>query len=101
MPHSELFLRSSFFSPEHPIYMQFGRTFGLALVVLGILLFGFQAVLVVTPRKNSQATGVTANAEHRTNPLPGIVGAGSLIIGIAMLTTARRKDEPEPKHAVK
>ena len=39
--------------------------------------------------------------KHKTTSLPGIIGAGSLVIGIVVLTTARRKDEPEPKHAVK
>jgi hypothetical protein len=81
--------------------MQFGRICGLALVVLGIILCGLQAVLVVAPKMNRQANKVTSNAEHRSNPLPGIVGAGSLVAGIAMLATARRRDEPEPKHAVK
>jgi hypothetical protein len=80
--------------------MQFGRTFGLALIVLGVLLFGLQAALVVTPRNNSQGTEA-ANAERRTNPLPGIVGAGSLVIGLALFAKARRTDEPDPKHAVK
>lgn len=80
--------------------MQFGRTFGLALIVLGVLLFGLQAALVVTPRNNSQGTEA-ANIERRTNPLPGIVGAGSLFIGIALFAKARRTDEPDPKHAVK
>lgn len=81
--------------------MQFGRISGLALVVLGIILCGLQVVLIVTPKKDSQATEVTANAQRRTNPLPGIVGAGSLITGIALLATAGRRDEPAPKYAVK
>lgn len=81
--------------------MQFGRICGLALAVLGIILCGLQAVLVVAPKMGQQATEVRSDAQHRTNPLPGIVGAGSLIAGIAMLATARRGDEPEPKNAVK
>ena len=90
-----------FVSGKHPIDMQFGRTFGIALVVLGIILCGLQAMLIVAPKKDSQATEVTANAPRRTNPLPGIVGAGSLITGIALLATARRRDEPAPKYSVK
>ena len=90
-----------FVTIEHLMNMQFGRTFGLALIGLAVLLFALQAVLVVTPRINNQDTEATANAERRTNPLPGIVGAGSLIIGIALFARARRTDEPEPKHAVK
>ena len=81
--------------------MQFGRISGLALVVLAIILCTLQAVLIVAPIGRSQATEVTANAQRRTTPLPGIVGAGSLITGIALLATARRRDEPAPKYAVK
>jgi hypothetical protein len=33
--------------------------------------------------------------------LPGIVGAGSLVAGIALFVTARRRDEPDPKNQVK
>jgi len=81
--------------------MQFGRFCGLALVVLGIILCGLQVVLVVAPKMNRQASEVTSNAEHRSNPLPGIVGAGSLVAGIAMRRAVASRDEPEPKHAVK
>jgi hypothetical protein len=60
-------------------------------------------VLFVTPKKDRQApeTATTTNTEHRTTPLPGVVGAGALIAGIAILATARRRDEPERKYAVK
>jgi hypothetical protein len=83
--------------------MQFGRISGIALIILGIVLCGLQAVLVVTTKKDRQApeTTATTNTEHRTTPLPGVVGAGSLLAGIAILTTARRRDEPERKYAVK
>jgi hypothetical protein len=81
--------------------MQFGRISGLALIVLGIILCALQAVLIVAYKGRSQATEVTANAQRRATPLPGIVGAGSLITGIALLATARRRDEPPPKYAVK
>jgi hypothetical protein len=36
-----------------------------------------------------------------TNSLPGMVGAGSLGLGIALFVTARRKDEPQPKYRAK
>jgi hypothetical protein len=39
--------------------------------------------------------------EHKTSSLPGVIGAASLIVGIVVFATARRKDEPDPKHAVK
>jgi hypothetical protein len=83
--------------------MQFGRISGIALILLGIVLCGLQAALVVTPKKDRQASETTAttNTEHRTTLLPGVVGAGSLLAGIAVLATARRRDEPERKYAVK
>jgi len=81
--------------------MQFGKISGLALILLGIVLCGLQAVLVVSPKKDRQASEATTNTEHRTTPLPGVVGAGSLLAGIAILATARRRDEPERKYAVK
>jgi len=90
-----------FVPAEHLINMQFGRISGLALVVLGIILCGLQAVLIVAPKKDSQAAEVTAKSQHRATPLPGIVGVGSLITGIALFATARRKDEPPAKYAVK
>ena len=39
---------------------------------------------------------------HRTkvNPLPGYIGAGSLIVGIALFMAAKRKDEPDRKYRV-
>ena len=81
--------------------MQFGRISGIALILLGIVLCGLQAVLVVSLKKVRQASETTTNTEHRTTLLPGAVGAGSLLAGIAILATARRRDEPERKYAVK
>ena len=80
--------------------MQFGRISGLALVVLGIVLCGLQAVLLVTPKRDRQAPEATT-AEHRPSSLPGLVGAASVIAGIAILATSRRRDEPDRKYAVK
>jgi len=82
--------------------MQFGRISGIALIVLGIVLCSLQAVLLVTPKKDRQAPETTTTAaEHRPSSLPGLVGAGSLIAGIAILATGRRRDEPDQKYAVK
>jgi len=81
--------------------MQFGRISGIALIVLGIVLCGLQAVLLVTPKKDRQAPEATTAAEHRPSSLSGLVGAGSLIAGIAILATGRRRDEPDQKYAVK
>jgi len=81
--------------------MQFGRIYGMGLIVLGIILCLLQFVRYAAgPKKEvNSAQGVT-NGQHVTSSLPGIVGAGSLGVGIALFLTARRKDEPEPKYRV-
>ena len=82
--------------------MQFGKISGLGLIVLGILLCGLQFVQYVTPLKGPAPPEQSmTRPEHKTNSLPGIIGAGSFVLGIVLLATARRKDEPDPKHAIK
>jgi hypothetical protein len=60
----------------------------------------------MAPPKNEASpaqteTRTVTKTEYVTRSLPGIVGAGSLVAGIALLITARRKDEPNPKYKVK
>jgi hypothetical protein len=82
--------------------MQFGKISGLGLIVLGILLCGLQFIQWTLPAKPAAPSDRSmAQPEHKTTSLPGIIGTGSLVGGIVLLATARRKDEPEPKHAVK
>ena len=82
--------------------MQFGRTFGFALMVLGLILCTLQLMWYGVPlRKPSNAAPTVSTELHVTSSLPGIVGAGSLVIGIALFVTARRRDEPNPKYKVK
>jgi hypothetical protein len=83
--------------------MQFGRFHGIALAVLGVILLAIQAMLYMTPRQLvTRATEPsTPKVEHKTNPLPGILGLASLTAGVAIFVTKRRADEPEAKNAVK
>lgn len=83
--------------------MQFGKISGLALIILGILLCGLQGVQYIAPQRVPVAPDQqsTTRPQHKTSSLPGIIGAGSIVIGIVLVLTARRKDEPEPRHAVK
>jgi len=71
-------------------------------MVLGILLCGLQFMQYVTPPKSPAAPDpAITRPEHKTSSLPGVIGVASLVVGIVVFATARRRDEPEPKNAVK
>jgi len=83
--------------------MQFGRFHGVALITLGVMLFGLQTMLYMTTKQ--VATGPpefsTTKLERETYPVPGILGIASLMAGAAILATRRRGAETEAKNAVK
>jgi hypothetical protein len=82
--------------------MQFGRIHGIALTILGIVLLGIQSVYYMMPTNViSGPTAVSQTEHHAVNPLIGIVGLISLIAGVAIVATAKRRDEPDRKNAVK
>jgi hypothetical protein len=86
--------------------MQFGRVYGLGLIILGIILCVFQFVVPYMAPSNTVDAEQTqtrreTRADHVRSSLPGIVGTAALVAGIALLATARRKDEPESKYKVK
>lgn len=82
--------------------MQLGKIDGFALIVLGLMLFGLQTMVYMTPKQ--LVTGPprfsTPKREHETYPMPGILGIVSSMAGATILAR-RRVDEPEAKHAVK
>jgi hypothetical protein len=83
--------------------MQLGKIHGFALIVLGVMLLGLQAMVYMTPKQ--VVTGPpefsTTKAEHETYPVPGILGLVFLTAGIAILASGLGADEPEAKNAVK
>lgn len=82
--------------------MQFGRVYGISVVLLGIALLVFQLSFFMAPKKDVIALAQsTTAAEHRTNPLPGILGGSSLIGDIVMFATASRRDELDGENALK
>jgi hypothetical protein len=82
--------------------MQFGRIYGISLIVLGVILCLFQFVkYAAQPKKDVNPVQTEKKSAHIVSSFPGIVGAGSLVVGIALFITARRKDEPNPKYQVK
>jgi len=82
--------------------MQFGRFHGIALITLGVMLFGLQTMLYMTTKQ--VVTGppefLTTKLEHETYPVPGILGLVFLTAGVTILATRRRADELEAKSAV-
>src|SRR5260370_20949520 len=85
--------------------MQFGRIYGIGLTILGIVLCVLQFVMYMTPRQKEvnpaqTETRTVTKTEPGTSSLPGIIGAGSLVAGIALFVTARRKDETKPTYTV-
>ena len=82
--------------------MQFGRTYGISLIILGIILCLLQFVRYAAgPKKEVNSAQAVPKDQHVTSSLPGIAGAGSLGLGIALFVTARRRDEPQPKYRAK
>ena len=82
--------------------MQFGKIHGIALAILGIVLLGIQTVYYMMPTNAiSGPTAVSRTAHHAVNPIFGIIGVISLVVGAAIIATASRRDEPDRKNAVK
>ena len=82
--------------------LQFGRIHGIALAILGIVLLSIQTVYYMMPTTvTSGPIAVSQTPHHTANPLIGIVGLISLLVGVAVVATANRRDEPDRKNAVK
>jgi hypothetical protein len=82
--------------------VQFGRIQGIAVMVLGVLLLGAQAMISLGPRQpDAPSEMATRPVEHKITVIPGIIGFVSLLVGMGLIYTARRRDEPETGHAVK
>jgi uncharacterized membrane protein len=83
--------------------MQFGRIHGIALFVLGLILILVQALISLSPRKEtvSPARDVTPSVESKLSFAPGVFGGIFLLGGIWVIFTSRRSDEPPPERAVK
>jgi hypothetical protein len=81
---------------------QLGKIHGFALIVVGVILFGLQAMLYMTPKQvvTGPPESPTTKAGHETYPAPGILGLVCLTAGVAILVTRRRADELEARNAV-
>jgi hypothetical protein len=81
---------------------ELGKIHGFALIALGVMLFGLQAMLYMTPKQvvTGPPESPTTKVGHETYPAPGIIGLMCLTAGVAILVTRRRADELETKNAV-
>ena len=71
--------------------MKFKSLFGIILVIVGIIAFGYQGITYVTREKVIDIGSLHVTAEKkRTIPLPPIVGAIALVGGIALLVLDRK-----------
>jgi hypothetical protein len=81
--------------------MQFGRLMGGGLMLLGILLIGIQLTLGFGHKKEGTSYNDPGLSSPRDLPVPVFIGAALLIGGAVTFAMARRRDEPDPEHAVK
>jgi hypothetical protein len=67
--------------------------FAIILIAIGIVAFGYQGITYTTKETVVDIGPLKIDAEKtKTFPLPPIVGAISLIGGIALLAMGRKKD---------
>ena len=82
--------------------MYFGRTFGTALMVLGVILCIFQFVSYTAQlKREATSTRAVTRETYVVRLLPGVVGADSFVAGIAIFVTARRRNDSNSKCEVK
>ena len=79
-----------------------GKIHGFALIALGVVLFGLQAMLYMTPKQvvTGPPESPTTKVGHETYPAPGILGLVCLTAGVAILVTRQRANELEAKNAL-
>ena len=63
----------------------------IALIILGVLAFGYQGITYTTQEKVIDVGPIKATVEkEKTIPLTPVMGAVALISGIALLVAGRR-----------
>lgn len=68
------------------------RVLGIALIILGVVAFGYQGITYTTQEKVIDVGSLTATVEkEKTFPLPPIVGAAALVGGIVLLVVGARR----------
>jgi uncharacterized membrane protein len=71
--------------------MKTASVVGILLIILGVLALGYQGISYTTQKKVLDVGPIQATKqEHKTIPLPPIVGGIALIGGIALLFAGGR-----------
>jgi len=71
--------------------MRSGTIIGLVLVVLGVLALAYQGISYTKKKDIVDIGPIHAQAdEHKTIPLPPIVGAVALVAGIVLIARDRK-----------
>ena len=64
---------------------------GLILIVIGVISLVFQGITYTRHKKVLQVASFEATTEqHKTIPLPPIIGGVALVAGVALLMVGRR-----------
>lgn len=72
--------------------MKTASLLGLLLVVLGVIALAYQGITYTTHKKVFDVGPIEATkTEHKTIPLPPIVGGLALVGGIALLAAGRKE----------
>jgi hypothetical protein len=71
--------------------MRGGTVLGIVLIVLGALALAYQGITYTTHKKVLDVGPIHATKdEHKTIPLPPIVGGAALIAGLVLILTDAR-----------
>ena len=82
--------------------IQFGRIHGIALAILGIVLLGIQTMYYMMPTNVIIGpTRVWQRAIMRSTHYLEYSACYRCFVGVAIIATANRRDEPDRKNAVK
>jgi hypothetical protein len=72
--------------------MKTAQVAGLILIVLGIISFAYQGINYTTHKKIVDIGPIQASTtEHKTIPLPPILGGLALVGGIVLLVAGRKE----------
>ena len=64
---------------------------GVILIIIGVISLGFQGITYTKHKKVLQVGSFEATTEqHKTIPLPPIIGGVAIVAGVALLMLGRR-----------